>query len=63
MNPTDPEVSDTGLAGEERTLDRRELLGLGAAGLLSVPLLGSGVDARRGGGARGRGGRQAASAS
>ena len=44
MNPTDPEVSDTGLDGEERTLDRRELLGLGAAGLLAVPLLGSGVD-------------------
>ena len=39
MNRSDTEAS-TDL---ERTLDRRELLGLGAAGLLSLPLLGSEV--------------------
>jgi peptide/nickel transport system substrate-binding protein len=39
MNPTDTDVPE----GEERTLDRRELLGLGAAGLLSLPLLGTEV--------------------
>jgi peptide/nickel transport system substrate-binding protein len=44
MNSTDTEISATGLDGDERTLDRRELLGLGAAGLLAVPLLGTGVD-------------------
>jgi peptide/nickel transport system substrate-binding protein len=37
MNPTDTEIS----ADPERALDRRELLGLGAAGLLSLPLLGA----------------------
>jgi ABC-type transport system substrate-binding protein len=44
MNPTDMEVSSSDLDHEEPTLDRRELLGLGAAGLLAVPLLGNGVD-------------------
>jgi peptide/nickel transport system substrate-binding protein len=44
MNSTDTDVPDPGLDGEERTLDRRELLELGAAGLLAVPLLGAGVD-------------------
>jgi peptide/nickel transport system substrate-binding protein len=37
MHRTDTEVS----ADLEQTLDRRELLGLGAAGLLSLPLLGT----------------------
>jgi peptide/nickel transport system substrate-binding protein len=39
MNPTDTDVPD----GEDHTLDRRRLLELGAAGLLSMPLLGADV--------------------
>jgi peptide/nickel transport system substrate-binding protein len=50
MHSSDTEVSDITLDGEERTLDRRELLGLGAAGLLAVPLLGTGVDLAAAGG-------------
>jgi peptide/nickel transport system substrate-binding protein len=55
MNSIDTEVSDTGHDAEERTLDRRELLGLGAAGLLALPLLGPGIESAAAAGFREQG--------
>jgi peptide/nickel transport system substrate-binding protein len=44
MNSIDSEDSHTALDDEQRLLDRRELLGLGAAGLLALPHLGAGIE-------------------